>query len=216
MSKRNAHLPLPPRLVLTHLTEDEAGVLSRSHPFLWMRRFSLEIVYTDGTKSAPFVYDCVERKSLHSVVIVAYFYKDGVPFVFLRSSLRPPIALQMQYEEPNLWEIPGGLIDEGESPVEAAARELEEEMGFRMPVLAFQELGPPTWAVPATIAEHNYYYAVQVDPTEQRPPSGDGSPLEHGAMILAVSAQTTLQACALGSLPDLKTELALRRFMERI
>jgi 8-oxo-dGTP pyrophosphatase MutT (NUDIX family) len=29
------------------------------------------------------------------------------------------------------WEVPGGLIDEGEEPAEAAVRELEEETGYR-------------------------------------------------------------------------------------
>ena len=29
------------------------------------------------------------------------------------------------------WEVPGGLMEEGEEPAEAAARELEEETGYR-------------------------------------------------------------------------------------
>jgi 8-oxo-dGDP phosphatase len=29
------------------------------------------------------------------------------------------------------WEVPGGLVDQGEEPVEAAVRELEEQTGYR-------------------------------------------------------------------------------------
>lgn len=30
------------------------------------------------------------------------------------------------------WELPGGLVDEGEEPAEAAVRELEEQAGYRV------------------------------------------------------------------------------------
>jgi 8-oxo-dGTP diphosphatase len=37
---------------------------------------------------------------------------------------------------PNCWELPGGKVDAGESPRDALAREIEEELGLVVEVLA--------------------------------------------------------------------------------
>lgn len=40
------------------------------------------------------------------------------------------------------WVLPGGMVKEGESPADACAREVEEELGFKVPVGSFIKAKP--------------------------------------------------------------------------
>jgi 8-oxo-dGTP diphosphatase len=76
-------------------------------------------------------------------VAAALIVRDGLVLIGQR---RPdqPMAL--------MWEFPGGKIEAGESPEEALARELDEELGIRATI------GPKV-----TRVRHNYRHGGAVD-----------------------------------------------------
>jgi ADP-ribose pyrophosphatase len=113
-----------------------------------------------------------------------------------------------------LWELPAGLVEPSEDPAAAAAREIEEELGFVVSASAMQALGPWTFPAPGIIGERHVFFHVEVDPLARGTPSEDGSALERGAAILAIPIGEALEHARQGNIPDAKTELGLRRLAE--
>ncbi len=183
--------------------------------FLKVRSVDLVAVRPDGTRSARFPYDVLDRNAIDAAIMVAHHVQDGRVHVYLRSAVRPPLALRPRDPmPPTMWEVPAGLIEPEERPAAAAARELEEELGFRVREEEMIPLGPQAYPAPGFIGELHYYFHVRVDPKTRREPAGDGSPLEHGARIESVPLEEALEACRRGEVPDAKTELTLRRLVE--
>src|SRR3954453_17474391 len=88
---QSAELSLPP--IELELVEDLSP--PDQHGFLRLVRRRYRAKYPDGSVSAPFVYDAVDRNSLDAVVIGAHFLApDGERRVYLRSSVRPPLMLR--------------------------------------------------------------------------------------------------------------------------
>lgn len=205
--------PLPP--IALSIVRDETAPRDTGG-FLNLRRLQLAARYPDGSVSAPFKYDIATRTSLDAVVLLAHYVRDGVRHVFIRSAVRPPCALRDRPPPHDglLWELPAGLIDGDETPAEAGARELEEELGIRVTPSALRELGPWTFPAPGMCGERHIFLSVEVDPTLRRQPSEDGSALERHACVVAITLDAALDACRRALLPDAKTELALRRFHE--
>lgn len=93
----------------------------------WLALESLEYVDSMGNQRA---WDrCVRRTRLSddavdAVAILAVLQEDGAPpKTILVKQFRPPVGSYTV-------ELPAGLIDDGETPAEAAVRELHEETGL--------------------------------------------------------------------------------------
>jgi ADP-ribose pyrophosphatase len=72
--------------------------------------------------------------------------------------------------EQDLWELPAGRIDEGESPLEAAKRELREETGYQAE--QWIELAS-FWPSPGYVAEKMNLYVAQGLTAGQQEPMED-------------------------------------------
>jgi ADP-ribose pyrophosphatase len=96
--------------------------------------------------------------------------QHGGSAVIMPVDERGRVLLVRQYRLPAkqyLWELPAGRIDEGETAVQAARRELGEETGYRarrMSKLAFFYPSPGFLAEAMTI-----YLATGLTPGEQTP-----------------------------------------------
>jgi ADP-ribose pyrophosphatase len=210
-------LPPLPRTKL-RVVRDRTEESRATGGFLDVRRLDLVAESPDGQKSKSFAYDIATRASLDAVIMAAHHLRAGVRHVFLRSALQPPLALRPippSYDAA-LWELPAGLIDGGELPREAAARELAEELGFDVEPGALVDLGPAAFPAPGFIAETHHFFHVEVDPSRRRTPSEDGSVLEKDAVIVDIALAEALDHCRSGQIRDAKTELALRRLAESL
>lgn len=208
-------LPTPPAIELV-VARDRSAESRATGGFLDVRRLDLVAHYPDGTESAPFPYDVAARRALDAVIIAACYVENGERQVFLRSAVRPPCALRPvpPPHDGGLWELPAGLVEPGEEPAEAAARELAEELGFAASVKDMRPLGEWTFPAPGMIGERHLYFVVDVDPATRTAPTEDGSALERAAAIVVLSLADALEHCRRGDIRDAKTELALRRLAE--
>ena len=209
MTAPRATLPELPKVELETVREARLA----EGGFLALRRTEL-VAVRDGTRSATFAYDAIDRRAFDATVMVAHHVDDGRVHVWLRSCIRPPLALRPGPLTAVLWEVPAGLVEPGESPHVAAARELGEELGFHVSESALAPLGPFLHPAPALIGEVHHFFHVEVDPTTRTEPDGDGSPLEAGATIVSIPLDEALAACRRGEIRDEKTELALRRLAD--
>ena len=130
-----------------------------------VRRMDLVARYPDGSASETFAYDVVEREAIDAVAIVAYARaEEGELEVYLRTAARVPLILRDGFgvDEGNMWELPAGLIDAGESPRKPPRESSKRSWAFASEPRTSNELGGWVWPVPGFIAERHFYFCVDV------------------------------------------------------
>jgi len=196
-----------PKIVVRYL-----GDCNPETPFLRIRHLNLQLEYPDGSLSEEFDHDVIVRSKMDAVVICAYDLSNpDEPKIWLRSCVRPSVCSRDDF--PNSggsgWELPAGLVDEGESPSDTAVRELKEEVGFDVPMgYRWNELGVPAWGSVGIAPELVYFYMADVTGLERSEPTEDGSPLERQGDCTLVTFEEAKQV------GDMKTCLGAHRMQE--
>jgi len=193
--------------------------------WLKLARRRLRNHYADGTSSGEYVADSAYRTGIDAVAVLVWRRVDDRVEVLLRQNLRPGVELRSRLSPPTtdshhalplLWELACGIPEANEqSPsgfADCGARELEEEMGLRVPVGALRPLGAPTYPSGGTLTEMIHFFSVEVAPdAEAGRGSGDGTPFEEVGALRWWPLTGALGACRRGEIADAKTELALWR-----
>jgi ADP-ribose pyrophosphatase len=157
------------------------------------RVFSLEVAkarFPNGTE--------------HTVEVVRH--RPCVVLIPIQDDGRVVLIRQYRHSvKRDLWELPAGSIDPGESPAEAAARECEEEIGLAPHRL---ECLVSLFPAPGYCDEEMIFYRA----TELRPPAPASTHRPDEDEDIQVSPVTVAEAksmVARGEIVDLKTAYAL-------
>lgn len=108
----------------------------------------LELVTSDDG------WEYVRRVNCPGVVIVLVYHKEREQYLMVEQ-YRPPVKCRV-------LELPAGLMDKGETPKQAALRELHEETGVKVGEDDLMDLGVIFSGVGMTDEEANIF-AVEID-----------------------------------------------------
>ena len=125
------------------------------------------IVSSETTHIGRFdiVYDTIEHNGKES----PYSYVKMKRGVGVIGMVNNSIILLKQYRyiwNETFWEIPAGMVDDGEEPIDAARREMEEETGYHIEKIKFLGICYPS--IGSTTEIQYLYYAECADKGKQR------------------------------------------------
>lgn len=115
----------------------------------WLSLAEIEYTAQDGKVRT---WESVSRRRGRGAVGILARLNPTGEILFVRQ-YRPPVNRRV-------IEFPAGLIDDGESPAEAAVRELREETGF---IGTVTDVLPPSYSSPGLTSESIYLALMDVD-----------------------------------------------------
>lgn len=206
------------------VVEDFSAQARCDEGFLQLRRLRARNLRDDGSTSPVYRIDVIDRPRLDAVAVLIVRRGAAGPEFLTRQNLRPAAYFRKDKHpavpdgRSHLYceEIVAGLLephDVGEAGLRERARcEVEEEAGLQVAAEDIALLGPPFLVAPGILSEKIFLCTVDVTGQVERPPQGDGTPLEEGAGLRWRSAASLREALAAGEVQDAKTELALDRY----
>lgn len=219
----------PPEIRSIEVAADTAATTRPDEGFLHLRRLKLVNVHADGTRSARYDCDMVSRARQDAVAVVVWGLRaDRGVSVVLRENLRPPVWLRRgkTFVQPDarsfllVTEIVAGLLEPGDEGPDGLARraatEVEEEVGWTVRPADTRPLGGPLFASPGITDEKVHFRHVEVDLARRGTPRGDGSEMERAGRVLVLPLVEALAKCRSGEIPDMKTEVGLRRLADHL
>lgn len=213
-----------PKPIGVELIQDISALSSPVRGYLRRLRHRVKTVMSDGSRSDTYIHDLVDREAgrRDSVAIAVFAMRGARPQVLLREQFR--YGAYVATGVTSTFELVAGVLDPGETPAQAAARELAEETGIDADPSAMTPLGPEFFALPSILTERVFPFAAEVTPellerVLRVVPRGDGSPVEDAAQLLALPLSEALAWTARATPPriaDARTELILARLAQAI
>ena len=228
-----AYQPGMPRVDAIEIVEDRTASSRCDEGFLHVRRYRALNRRVDGTRSAVYRIDVLDRPSLDAVAVCLWARTPRGVEVLLRRQLRPAVLFRrgkvraLPEAEPLLYEeIVAGLVEPGEQglrrPAAAGGRRgAGRRPGWRSTRPGWRRWGRPSTCCRAssrrrsTCSRRRFLAAPQAGAFDA-PQEGDGSPLEEGATLLWRGLDEAIAACESGEIEDAKSELAFRRLRDRL
>ncbi len=216
-------------LLAMEIVEDNTATARCDRGFLKLRRLVLRNRYSDGTESAAYPCDVLERPGSDAVVSVLYERLDGRVRVLLREAPRAPIYLRKDksfvHPDPreyrSILEVVAGLVEASDPPGAAglqrrAAAEAHEEGGLKVREASLVPLGGETFASPGTTDEKIFFCAAEAPLADRSEPIGDGTVMEEWSRVHLFDLRDAIEMCRDGRIPDMKTELAMLRLADHV